>query len=675
MKMPFFCFALCAIVCLIHTHFNRVGASPLPPAGDYKPENRHYARTFATNLSVGEPRTVRMIYFLPNDRQPQPHLIERLKEEIQVIQRFYAHQMQIHGYGYITFNVESDGQGNPVVHHVDGKHSDSYYLDKYHEAAKEVKEVFDISSNIYIIAIDNSSEQIGREAGVAGKDYALIPAGIKWDAHFHESVTAHELGHVFGLHHDFRNPAYIMSYGLSYENIRNRISRCSAKFLSIHPYFNINTPLYSDNLPIVEAKAPSTYSSKASHIPIEIEASDSKGLHQIIITVWRGGPFEVKQCYELQGEKNVNLTFDYDGIIPSDVLSSFSNTHSYSILIKAVNINANIESTLINITQIKEDAEQIDSDIEINIPDKGLRASIEKELDKTQNEPIYASEMKQLTELYAGGASINDLTGIASACNLRVLTLWENDIVDISHISGLKELVVLSLQNNNISEISLSGLDNLIRLNIGNNLIEDISVLPELPRLRSISLYHNNIRDISGLASLSQLERVSLDNNSIVDISPLTGLSQLISLQIDNNSIVDISPLAGLTQLQELDISYNSISNISALSDLMNMAVLNLSGQSISDISPLAGLTYLRVLQLNENMIADISPLANLVSLTHLSIYRNDSSEFNGVAAVSDISILAGLTSLTELHMSGNDISDISVLTGLTYLNQFRVKP
>ena len=30
--------------------------------------NRHYARSFAANLNVGEPRTVRLIYFLPNDR-------------------------------------------------------------------------------------------------------------------------------------------------------------------------------------------------------------------------------------------------------------------------------------------------------------------------------------------------------------------------------------------------------------------------------------------------------------------------------------------------------------------------------------------------------------------------------------------------------------------------------
>ena len=31
-------------------------------------DNRRYARAFAANLNVGEPRTVRMIYFLPNDR-------------------------------------------------------------------------------------------------------------------------------------------------------------------------------------------------------------------------------------------------------------------------------------------------------------------------------------------------------------------------------------------------------------------------------------------------------------------------------------------------------------------------------------------------------------------------------------------------------------------------------
>ena len=40
--------------------------------------NRRYARTFAANLDIGEPRTVRMIYFLSSDRAPEQDIDTKL---------------------------------------------------------------------------------------------------------------------------------------------------------------------------------------------------------------------------------------------------------------------------------------------------------------------------------------------------------------------------------------------------------------------------------------------------------------------------------------------------------------------------------------------------------------------------------------------------------------------
>ena len=54
--------------------------------------NRRYSRTLA-NLDVGAPRTVRLIYFLPNDRPFRTSVVQRLKDDIPKIQTFYAQQM------------------------------------------------------------------------------------------------------------------------------------------------------------------------------------------------------------------------------------------------------------------------------------------------------------------------------------------------------------------------------------------------------------------------------------------------------------------------------------------------------------------------------------------------------------------------------------------------------
>ena len=82
----------------------------------------YVANKQALNLNVGPPRTVRMIYFLPNDRRFRASVVDSMKRTIREIQTFYGEQMQAHGYGYKTFAFESDASGEPIVHRVDGQH-------------------------------------------------------------------------------------------------------------------------------------------------------------------------------------------------------------------------------------------------------------------------------------------------------------------------------------------------------------------------------------------------------------------------------------------------------------------------------------------------------------------------------------------------------------------------
>ena len=92
-------------------------------------DSLYAARKQALNLNVGEPRTVRMIYFLPNDRPFRQEVVDSMKTTIRQIQTFFRDQMRANGYGDMTFRFEADAGGNPMVHRVDGQYSDSHYLD------------------------------------------------------------------------------------------------------------------------------------------------------------------------------------------------------------------------------------------------------------------------------------------------------------------------------------------------------------------------------------------------------------------------------------------------------------------------------------------------------------------------------------------------------------------
>ena len=161
-----------------------------------------------------------------------------------------------------------------------------------------------------------------------------------------------------------------------------------------------------------------------------------------------------------------------------------------------------------------------------------------------------------------------------------------------------------------------------MELELRYNQIVDISPLSSLSNLIELSLWGNDIVDIGPLAYLSSLMDLSLHENHIVDISPLSGLTGLRWVYISGNKVADISPLSGLTNLSVLRMPRNSIADISPLSG-MNLYLLDLGRNHVVDISPLLGMTKLWQLDLSDNQIVDISPLSGLTNLQKLSLDRN----------------------------------------------------
>ena len=299
-------------------------------------------------LNVGEPRTVRMIYFLPNDRPFQQAVVDSMKVTIRQIQTFYAKQMEAHGYGRKTFRFETDAQGEPIVHRVDGRNPDSQYLDNtFATLFNEIGQAFDATQNIYFIVVDNSTNRIGQAAGSArlmGKNGGIcfVPGGFHW------KTAAHELGHTFDLRHDFNDDTYIMSYG---REGRYQLSACHAEFLSVHPYFNPDIPTEEAQPPTIELVSQTGYPTGSKRVSLQLKVSDSDGLHQVILFITTipphpaTGSYEVKSCRGLAGESDTVVEFDYDGVIPSDSSTSLSDPFEHRIYVEAVDSFGNAGNT------------------------------------------------------------------------------------------------------------------------------------------------------------------------------------------------------------------------------------------------------------------------------------------------------------------------------------------
>ena len=295
-------------------------------------------------LNVGEPRTVRMIYFLPNDRPFRAEVVQKIKDTILNVQTFYAEQMQAHGYGNKTFRFETDAQGEPLVHRVDGRHSDSHYIGRtYWTMYDELEQRFDFERNIYLIVLDNSTDLIGNAGGIGGRGgkssgEASVPSSV------HFETVAHELGHAFGLDHDFSDGSYIMSYGPG----QDRLSACHAEFLSVHPYFNPEIPIEEGPPPTIELISPRTYPAGSGSVSIQLKVADSQGLHQVILFASADG-ITVKACRGLSGERDAVVEFEYDGDVPSaygsSSVSSLSDLIAHPLHIRVVDLEGNMAWT------------------------------------------------------------------------------------------------------------------------------------------------------------------------------------------------------------------------------------------------------------------------------------------------------------------------------------------
>ena len=267
-------------------------------------------------------RMVRLIYFLPNDRPFRPEVVQKMKDEIRNFQTFFGEQMQAHGHGYKTFRIETDAQGEPIVHRVDGQHPDSHYRTaSYMPEIEQKMGRWSKNKNIYFIVWDNSTNLI-QGAGGWGSPHFIDGVRIGGSAHvpdeFRFRTAAHELGHALGLGHDFRDKRYIMGYGSS------SLSACAAEFLSVHPYFNPDIPLEKTSPSIIELISPRTYPVGTKRLSIQLKVSDPDGLHQVLLKVNddAGG---LKMCRSLKGEKEAIVEFDYDVITPSPV-------HRFSVI-------------------------------------------------------------------------------------------------------------------------------------------------------------------------------------------------------------------------------------------------------------------------------------------------------------------------------------------------------
>ena len=489
--------------------------------------NRHYARSFTANFSSGEPHTVRLIYFVPNDRAPQRDIDTKLDRLIRDAQQSFAEVMENHGFGRKTFQFETDTSGKAIVHHMTGRFRDEHYGAKPYEEVwdmvwQEVSDTFkqfDPTTNVNFAVMDISSESFNMNGGTP--DFILCGLGGHYGSFggrvlvpasgdcFSADIATHELGHAFGLYHDRlpnanRRPS-------SYHVDLMTSSFCAAEWLDVHRYFNIGrTYPRRDSLTVIRKSSP--HVSSPDTIRLRFEITDADGLQQAQL-VWIE---DVIAYQSLNGQSGV---YEFELIPALHGISDF-------VVLRVIDVHGNFmeEHYPIDITALLSSPEGI------SIPDTNLATAIRQELRLAPSDAFTQANLAQLVFLDASSRRITNLSGLEHAKQLQTLILSNNRITDIGILSSLTNLTELYL-----------GPELVGAQWVNNNSISDISALRGLTGLRKLDLAYNAISDISSLAGLINMNVLYLGGNSISNISPLAGLTHLTWLDLGENSISDIS--------------------------------------------------------------------------------------------------------------------------------------
>ncbi|MEI4617514.1 leucine-rich repeat domain-containing protein [Bacillus cereus] len=198
------------------------------------------------------------------------------------------------------------------------------------------------------------------------------------------------------------------------------------------------------------------------------------------------------------------------------------------------------------------------------------------------------AELEHIESLSLRNNKISDLSPLSQMKKIKILDLNSNYIKDIKPLFTVKSLRTLIVANNQISNDNLAGIEqlkNVKNLSLSNNGLTNIEHITSMKKLVELDLAKNELENIEPLSRLSTVQSLNLEENYISDITPLSHLTDLYDLKLGSNEIRDVRPVQELGKRIYIDIQRQKIFLDNVEKDKeVKIPIYNLQGESLDTI-------------------------------------------------------------------------------------------
>ena len=345
---------------------------------------------------LGKKYKVRLVYFVPIDREVKPGYREKCEVLMRVVADVYRREMRANGHQTRGLDFEFAKDGRLHVHLVKAKHPSAFYTGEPFDvdrllntqqqeiwettgysrnrptlvfseagAVAEARPIPHVYSGLACVSGDIFRDEVTASTieeqlhffmdqtpvrKVAGED----PQPRNRESQTSNGVLIHELGHIFGMLHDTRDPRNIMMRG--YDHLGQmfdretaperpvRFSPAHARMAAVSRFFNESFDVSDTEAPVIEEfKIASPPKAGEKIVKLSLKVSDNQGLGPLVILQRGGGQIDA-----LVKDLSLKSARKRSGVLTVTAPRRLVASQPLIYIVNLFDINGNLSQSVIN---------------------------------------------------------------------------------------------------------------------------------------------------------------------------------------------------------------------------------------------------------------------------------------------------------------------------------------